>query len=173
MEYLSEIFDSKLPLTRDEGMENVVRAHYERKSSDSIGSIYAHRIGDGEYGHLIHLVRNGKHELHHIDSAYESGIRKRINKKTAIKWAGTFMHYAHDHIISKGKDLKILSGSKELHDGFSPIVHHYANKNDCDVEHGKEMVNGTDMWKTVISKKKRNSPMFEGFKEFYLHNINK
>lgn len=172
-EFLFEIFDKPLKYERDYEMESAVRDHFHNPngpySNHKFGAIKAFKL-EGEAGHLVHAVRNGSHELHHIGRSGTSGEKLEPSKPNA-RLVGTMMDYAKEHILGKNKDLKIQSHSN-IHKTLGPLVERIATKNKYRVSHGIEDISGTKLPFTIVHKQ-HSSPLQEWYSEEFLQKENK
>jgi hypothetical protein len=130
-----------------------------------------HKI-EGNNGHLIHVVRNGYHELHHLDSNGDSGSGAPKMAKPNPKFIGTSFHYAKEHIIDKDRTLK-LSGTEHMYPHIKPIAERLAKKHDYDIEHGTEKIGEHNMPYSLIKRKLKEHIVFPWVKEQHIRSTRK
>src|SRR3990170_6444464 len=95
---LLEIFDKPWSMSHDDEMTERAKNHIQSKrdSNEEFSNIRAHKL-EGDNGHLISFVRNGKLEAHHIDKNEESGEMTSHSDKPNPRFVSTMMHHLKEH----------------------------------------------------------------------------
>ena len=167
-EHLLELFDKVLKYEHAPDIESEMRHHFHNHETykyQKIGAVKVHKL-EGDNGHLVHIIRNSHHELHHLDNAGMSG--KDGPRKTLAnpKFVGTMLHYAKEHILSKGRSLKI-SAIPKMHKPLKPIIERLAKKHNLTVTHGEETIGGNHTKYSIIDTPTQTNPLSE-FMQNYL-----
>lgn len=169
--YLTELFDKPWKMEHDPEMESLVRDHYNNHPNykdHKYGAVKAFKL-EGNNGHLIHVVRKGFHEIHHIGSDYSSGENEPRKTKANPKFVGTAFHYAKEHVLSKGKQVKI-SASDSMYSSIQPIVHRLAKKHGYEVQDGEETIGEHHYKHTIVRIKGVRAPSLPGLSEWLNNN---
>jgi hypothetical protein len=161
---LFEVFDHPFNYEYDPTMESLVRHHLNDPKgpykNHKFGAIRAFKLQDS-HGHLIHVVRNGYHELHHIASDNSSGDDPPKLLPPNPRFIGTMLHYAKEHTIGHGRGTKI-SATPQMFTKLKPIISMLSKRYNYNVSFGEEVVSGHMTHHAIITVKPH--PLFEGMK---------
>ncbi len=143
--FLVELFDKPYSYEHDPYVEGQVRHHYNTHpeyKDKGYGAIKVHRL-EGDNGYLAHVVHKGIHELHHVSIDGDSGNVEPKKDKPNPRFISTFMHYGKEHILNKGKKLRIFA-THDMHKHLSPIVKRICKKegyesHEEETDHGKSI----------------------------------
>lgn len=171
---MSELFDSSWSYSRDDEVESAIRTHYHNHpiyKEKGYGAIKAVKL-EKNNGYLVHLIRKGIHEIHHLDKDFNSGENPPNRTNANPKFIGTAFKYAKEHILNKGRHLKIQATDK-LYPSIKPIVDRLAKKHNLEiVEHdGVEHFGDQKLYHSIIKPKSTEHPIFnEDFKRLIKQN---
>lgn len=161
-EYLYELFDKPYGYSRDLKMEEKVRLHLSTNSNykdHKFGAVKVYKM-DEDQGHIVHVIRNKYHELHHIAADNSSGESEPRLEHAKPRFIGTMMKYAKEHVLDQNRSLKI-SATKQMHHALKPIIEKVARKNGHEIEHGEEIIGNHETHFTIVKPKNDIHPMKE------------
>jgi hypothetical protein len=167
-EYLFELFDKPWKMEHDPDMEEMVRHHFnndEAYKDHKFGAVKVFKL-EGDNGHLIHAIRKGYHELHHIASDNSSGDAPPKLSSPNPKFIGTALHYAKD-LIDSDKTIKIVA-RPDIHKKLKPIIDRIGKHNGYDVNHDFENIGGNEMHTSTIKRTLKENKMFPMFTESHM-----